>query len=178
MKIKFKTQDMRWGNENPYLFLEDLEVKKRRNGVCREWHRVFGWVSVEREMRKTMNSHKKLREKLKFFLKKLSLNRKTRVFHDWNKLPTSRQGKPPKHLKSKLWKKFLSVFREWKVYLRGSRELSRKNLCVPLATRPFTCKQVTKINPRARGCSMRLGWPATELPKQCCQQGNTVFEIF
>ena len=66
-KMKFKTRDMRWGNENPYIFLEDLEVKKCKNGVCREWHGVFGWVSVEREMGKTMNSHKKLREKLKKF---------------------------------------------------------------------------------------------------------------
>ena len=31
------------------FFLEDLEVKKCENGACREWHRVFGWVSVERE---------------------------------------------------------------------------------------------------------------------------------
>ena len=66
-KMKFKTRDMMWGNENPYLFLEDLKVKKCRNGVCREWHRVFGWVSVEREMGKTVNSHKKSREKLKKF---------------------------------------------------------------------------------------------------------------
>ena len=87
---------------------------------------------------------------------------------------TSRQGKPPKHSKSQLWKNFQSVFRNWKVYPRGSRELSRKNLCVPLATGPFTCEQVAKTNLRARDCSMRLGWPATESPKQ----GNTVFEIF
>ena len=66
-KMKFKTRDMRWGNENSYLFLEDLEVKKCRNGVCWEWHGVFGWVSVKRGMGKTMNSHKKSREKLKKF---------------------------------------------------------------------------------------------------------------
>ena len=47
--MKLKTRDMKWGNKNPYLFLEDLEVNKCKNGVCREWHRVFGWVSVERE---------------------------------------------------------------------------------------------------------------------------------
>ena len=83
---------------------------------------------------------------------------------------TSRQGKPPKHSKSKLWKNFLGVFHDWKVYPWGSRE----NLCVPFAIGPFTCEQVAKINTRSRGCSMRLGWPTTELPKQ----GNTVFEIF
>ena len=48
-KMKLKTWDMRWGNESPYLFFEDLEVKKYKNGVCREWHEVFGLVSVERE---------------------------------------------------------------------------------------------------------------------------------
>ena len=94
--------------------------------------------------------------------------------HAFFAIETSRQGKPPKHSKSKLWKNFLSVFRDWKVYSRGSRELSHENLCVPLAIGPFTREQVAKNNPRARGCSMRLGWPATESPKQ----GNTVFEIF
>ena len=94
--------------------------------------------------------------------------------HAFFVIETSRQGKPPKHSKSKLWKNFLSVFRDWKVYSRGSRELSHENLCVPLAIGPFTREQVAKNNPRARGCSMRLGWPATESPKQ----GNTVFEIF
>ena len=49
MKMKLKTWDMRWGNKNSYLFLEDLEVNKCKNGVCREWHEVFGWVSVKRE---------------------------------------------------------------------------------------------------------------------------------
>ena len=94
--------------------------------------------------------------------------------HVFFTIETSRQGKPPKHSKSKLWKNFLSVFRNWKVYPRGSRELSHENICVPLAIGPFTREQVAKNNPRARGCSMRLGWPATESPKQ----GNTVFEIF
>ena len=76
----------------------------------------------------------------------------------------------------KIWKKknLLSVFRNWKSFSRGSRELSRKNLYVSLATGPFTREQIPKTNPRARGCSMRLGWPTTELPKQ----GNIVFEIF
>ena len=83
-------------------------------------------------------------------------------------------GQATKTLKDKIEKKFLSVFRDWKVYPRGSRELSRENLCVPLATGPFTREQVAKINMRARDWSMRLGWPATESPKQ----GNTIFEIF
>ena len=43
-------------------------------------------------------------------------------------------------------KNFLSVFRDWKVYPRGSRELSRENLYVPLAIGPFTREQVAKNN--------------------------------
>ena len=104
----------------------------------------------EVQTKKTMNSHKRLRENRKGFCffffnkKKLPHFRKTHDFHDWGESPTSRQGKPPKHSKSKLWKNFLSVFRDWKVYPRGSRKLSRENLCVPLVTRPFTREQVAK----------------------------------
>ena len=127
----------------------------------------------EFQMREKVNSHKKFEGKLKRF-KNWPTFCQTHVFRDWGESPTSRQGKPPKHPKTKLWKNFLGVFRNWKVYLRGSCELSRENLCVPLTTGPFTREQVAKINTRARGCSMWLGWPAIESPKQ----GNTVFEIF
>ena len=71
-------------------------------------------------------------------------------------------GQAAKTLKDEIEKKFRSVFHDWKVYLWGSRELSRENLYVPLATGPFTHKQVAKINTQARGWSMRLGWPTTE----------------
>ena len=74
----------------------------------------------------------------------------------------------------KFWKNFLSVFRDWKSHLQGSRELSRENLCVPLVTGPSTREQVAKTDPRARDWGMQLVWPATESPKQ----DNTVFEIF
>ena len=87
-----------------------------------------------------------------------------------NKLPEL----AAKTLKDKIVKNFLSVFCNWKVYPRESRELSRENLYVTLATGPFTREQVTKINTRARDWISQLGWPATESPKQ----GNTVFEIF
>ena len=83
-------------------------------------------------------------------------------------------GLATKTLKDKIVKNFLSVFRDWKVYTGGSRELSRKNLCVNLVTEPFTCEQVAKINTQVRGWISQLGWPATESPKQ----GNIVFEIF
>ena len=83
-------------------------------------------------------------------------------------------GLAAKTLKDKIVKNFLSVFCNWKVYPRESRELSRENLYVTLATGPFTREQVTKINTRARDWILRLGWPATKSPKQ----SNTIFEIF
>ena len=86
----------------------------------------------------------------------------------------SRQIYPPKHFKPKVLKNFLSVFHDWKSHSRGSRELSRENLYVPLATGPSTCEQVAKTDPRSRDCGMRLDWPATESQKQ----GNTGFFKF
>ena len=56
-----------------------------------------------------------------FFVTKVSRQSVTRV----NRQNTSSQ---------KFWKNLLSVFRDWKSHLRGSCELSRENLCVPLAT--------------------------------------------
>ena len=98
----------------------------------------------------------------------------TRDFRDWSKSPHSRQLKPPKHSKTKFWKIFLSVFRNWKVYPRESRELSRQNLWVTLATGPSTREQVAKNDPRRRDWGSRLDIPATEPPKQ----GKTVFLKF
>ena len=66
-------------------------------------------------------------------------------------------GQAAKTLKVRIVKNFLSVFRNYKVYPQGSRELSHENLCVPFMTGPFTRKQVAKTNPRAHGYSMRLG---------------------
>ena len=91
---------------------------------------------------------------------------KTRDFRDWNESPKSRQIKPPKHSRTKIWKIFLSVFRDWKVYPRVSRELSRENLWVTLATGPSTREQVAKKYPRIRDWGSRLDIPATEPPKQ------------
>ena len=77
-------------------------------------------------------------------------------------------------LSQKFKKNLPSVFRDWKSYSQGSRELSRENLCVSLATGASTRKQVAKTDPRERDCDIRLVWPATESPKQ----GNTIFENF
>ena len=98
----------------------------------------------------------------------------TRVFRDWSESPTSRQVKPLEHSKTKIWKIFLSVFRDWKVYPRVSRELSRENLWVTLATGPSTREQVAKNDPRRRDWGSRLDIPATEPPKQ----GKTGFLKF
>ena len=56
----------------------------------------------EFELRVKVNSHKKFEGKLKKFLKNWSTFCQTCVFRDWGESPTSCQGKPPKHLKSKL----------------------------------------------------------------------------
>ena len=127
------------------------------------------WVSFSWER---VNSHEKFEGKLKRFLKTDPLFAK----HAFFATSVSRQQVARvsrQNTQSQNYEKFSKCFSR-KVYPRVSRELSRENLCVPLATRPFTREQVTKTNPWARSCSMRLGWPATELPKQ----SNTVFEIF
>ena len=125
-------------------------------------------------MEKTVNSQKKSREKLKKKFKEIVFETQNMRFSRLRWVTNKSPGQAAKTLKDKIVNNFLSVFRDWKVYPRGSRKLSRKNLWVPIATGPFTREQVTKINTWARGWSMRLGWPATESPKQ----GNNVFEIF
>ena len=159
-----KRYEVREQEPMPFLF-EDLKVYKFNNGVCREWHGVFGWDLVERESEWS----KRFEGKLKRF-KNWPNFCQTRVFRDWNESP----GLAAKTLKDKILKKISSVFRDWKVYPRGSRELSRENLCATLATGPFTREQFAKINTWARSWISRLGWPVTESPKQ----DNTVFEIF
>ena len=107
-------------------------------------------------------------------------------------------------LKTKILKNFLSFFRDWKFYLRGSHEVSCENLWVPLATGTFTREQVANLsrkkhkNPNFEKFSkyfLWLGhWPANELWKifewacdwgmwldqpttELPEQSNTVFEI-
>ena len=145
----------------PIPFSWRLEKEWCKNGDWDVWHGVFRSDSVEREMGKTVNSHKKIWGKTEKRFKNWPSFCQTCDFRDWSESPTL----AAKTLKDKIVKNFLSVFRDWKVYPWGSRELSRENLCIPLATRPFTREQVAKINMRARSWSMRLGWPAIELPK-------------
>ena len=86
-------------------------------------------------------------KKFFFFLKttlKITLNMQNTRFSRLSESPQSRQFKPPKHSRTKIWEIFLSVFRDWKVYPRVSRELSRENLWVTLANGPSTREQVAK----------------------------------
>ena len=150
----------------PILFFLKIGEEMMQKWSLRSVWVSFSWERNGKDSEQSQNVERKTEKVLKNCL----WNAK----HAFFATETSRLGKPPKHLKSKLWKNFLCVFRDWKFYPRGSRELSRENLCVSLATGPFTHEQVAKNNTRARGCSMQLGRLATESPKQ----DNTVFENF
>ena len=95
------------------------------------------------EMRKTMKIRKISRETKKD-LKSRHVFAKICDFRDQVKLPASRQGKLRNTLKSNFRENFLSIFHDWRVYPRDSRQVSRENLYVPLATKPSTRKQVAK----------------------------------
>ena len=135
----------------PIPFLEDW----RRNDVEMKFEECLGQFQLRKKWGKTVNSHKKSREKLKKF-KETVFETQNMRFSQLKQVANKSLGQAAKTLKVKIVKKFLSVFCDWKVYPRGSRELSCENLCVPLATGPFTHEQVAKINTQARSCSMRL----------------------
>ena len=144
-----------------------------RNEASMKFENGYTECLRRRQLRKKMNSHKSSRENWKRF-KNCPYFCQTRVFRDWRESPQSRQFKPPKHSKTKVWKNFLSVFRDWKVYPQESRELSRQNLWVTLVTGPSTREQVVKNDPRRRDWGSRLDLLATESPKQ----GKTRFLKF
>ena len=129
------------------------------------------WKEDSLERRWTVT---KVRGKTEKRFKNCSCFCQTRDFRDFIKSPHGRQIKPPKHSRTKIWKIFLSVFHDWKVYLRVSRELSRENLWVNLATGPSTSEQVAKNDQRRCDWGLRLDIPATEPPKQ----GKTGFLKF
>ena len=66
--------------------------------------------------------------------------------------------------KKKTLENFLSVFRDWMFHSRESRELSRENLCVPLATGSSTRDQVANLssekheNPNFEKYSKSFSW--------------------
>ena len=160
---------MKWGREDAYLFLMIL----RRNKATMEFEMGYTerWEGDSWERRWTVT--KSSRENWKRF-KNCSCFCKTRVFRDLIKSPHSRQLKPPKHSRPKIWTIFLSIFRDWKVYSRVSREMSRENLWVNLVTGPSTREQVAKNDQRRCDWGSRLDIPATEPPKQ----GKTGFLKF
>ena len=140
-----RKRKMRLRKQNSYLFLmiwiRNEAPMKFENG-CTECLR-------KRQLRKKMNSNKSSRENWKRFKNCLYFCQ-TRVFCDLSESPQSHQFKLPKHSKTKIWKNFLSVLCDWKVYSRESCELSHENLWVTLTTGPSTCEQVTKNDPWAR----------------------------
>ena len=97
--------------------------------------------------------------------------RKTRDFRDWVKS----LGPVARTLKTKIWKIFLSVFRDWKFYPRESHEVSRENLWafsrldLPLANKSPDWVAWNIKNPNFEKYSkyfLRLGhWPTRESRK-------------
>ena len=83
--------------------------------------------------------------KLKSF-KKLTKFAQNMRFSRLRQVACKSPGPAARTLRRTLWKKFLSVFHDWKFHLRESRELCCKNLCVPLATRPSTHEQVANLS--------------------------------
>ena len=125
-------------------------------------------------------------------------------FSRLNQVASKSSGPTARTLKNKNLKYFLSVFRNWKVYPRESRDVSRENLCVLLATSPSTREKVTILSREKHKTQifeiyskyfLWLGlWPASEPRKifewardwgmrldqpatESPEQGNTVFEI-
>ena len=125
----------KWDKENEthtfsWRFWEEMKQQKGSKMETR-WEWVW---AVERD---NEQSQKVRGKNWKRFKNCLNFSQ-TRVFRDWSESPHSRRFMPPKHSKTKVWKIFLSVFRDWKVYPRGSRELSRENLWVILVIGPST----------------------------------------
>ena len=145
----------------PIPFLDDLDKKSNTNEVWK-WVAWSVWEGDSLERRWTVT---KVRGKNWKRFKNCPYFCQTHIFRDLRESPTSCQFKSPKHSKTKVWKNFLSVFRDWKFYPRESREMSRENLWVTLATGPSTREQVAKNDPRRRDWGSRLDLPATEPPK-------------
>ena len=115
-------------------------------------HRVFGKETIEKEDEQSQKFEGKLKKNLKtapifakhaFFAIEVSHHKVA---------SSSRQNTQ----RQNFLKNFLSVFRGWKVYPRGSRGLSRENLWVTFATGPSTHEQVTKIDLRTHDLGLRL----------------------
>ena len=111
-----------WCKKNGIFFSETRSV------WMREWRRQWTVTDIRGKNWKVFENCLK--------------NIKLAFFATW----TSRQGKPQNTVKVRNMKISLSVFRDWKVYPRRSRELSCENLWVTLAIGPSTHEQVAKLS--------------------------------
>ena len=57
-----KSSRKEFKNENPYLLLEDFELKRSNNGVWKWEHGVFGKEIVEREDEQSQKFERKLKK--------------------------------------------------------------------------------------------------------------------
>ena len=153
--------------ENPYLWLEDFEQQVCNNGDWKWEHGVFGEGEDEQSQ--------KFEGKTEKDLKTAIISVKHAFFATWLSRHTVASSSRQSTQEQKIWKIFLSIFHDWKVYPRVSRELSRENLLVNLATWPSTREQVAKNDQRRCDWGSRLETPATEPPKT---GQNWIFGIF
>ena len=87
-------------------------------------------------------------EKNEKFLKitlKITLKMQNMLFSRLKQVAKKSLRPVARDLKQKFWK-FFCVFRDWKFYPRGSRDISRENLYVPFVAKPSTRKQVTRLS--------------------------------
>ena len=96
---------MKWGRENPYLFLEDWRRKSAEIEFVESDTGCLGEFQLREKWGRQWTVTKSRGKNWKSF-KNCLWNAK----HAFLATETSRQGKPPKHSKSKLWKKFQVFF--------------------------------------------------------------------
>ena len=94
--------------------------------------------------------------------------------HGFFAAEVSHQIHPPKHFKPKVLKNFLSVFRDWKSYSRGSHKLSCENLCVPLRLDLPLMNKSPKLTRELTTMACDLTYP--RLSRQ--NKATLFFEIF
>ena len=118
---------IKWDRENPYLFSWRLGKEWCKNGDWDVWHRVFGSDSVEREMGKSVNSHKNSRKNTEKVLKTLFKTQNTRFTRLKWVARSSRQNTQRQNCE-----KFAKCFSRLKgLPARESRAEPRKSLCTP-----------------------------------------------
>ena len=92
---------------------------------------MFGSVSVEKEMGKTINSHKKSRERLKKFKETVFEMQNTR-FSQLKQVTNKSPGQATKTIKDKIVKKNFKCFSRLEgLPARESQAEPRKSLCTP-----------------------------------------------